>query len=88
MKKITNILLIIFILLNFTMLITNYSYANNETQDNAVATELTPRTTTITSSNNSNEDVLSFTNILLIILISIGFVLILLSIAILIRLKR
>lgn len=90
MKKFVNLILIVFTLFNLSILTSNfytYSYANDETKQNVTSNQ-TPRTTTITSPSSYNDDVLSLTNILLIILISVGVVLILLSIAILIRLKK
>ena len=91
MKKILNLFLIVFVLFNLNILsigFNTFSYANQEATQSTNTSQTTPRTTTISGSTSSNNDVFSITNILLIILISIGVVLILLSIAILIRLKK
>lgn len=81
MKKITKVVLLLSILL-FTSITFcyNYSFADNATNDTA-------QITTTVSSTTSSEDSL-LTNIINILLISVGVVIILLAIAILTKLKK
>lgn len=91
MSKFFKVILIIFILLCFCI---NSVFATNTLANSVTNTTTTnstnstsQSTTTVTSLDNIPEDGLGLTNILNILLITVGVVIIFLAIAILIRLK-
>lgn len=88
MKKITKILLMLVILMFACFSFGNFTYA----VENNVATSTTQTTgqitTTVKSTSSSENELLSVTNIINILLIAVGIVLILLAIAIFTRLKK
>ena len=89
MKKITKIILSLFILAFMSFSICNLVYADtNNTIDNNIIQNSGQISTTVKTTTSSENELLSPTNIINILLISVGIVLILLSIAIFNRLKK
>lgn len=89
MKKITKIILSLFILAFMSFSICNLVYADtNNTIDNNIIQNSGQISTTVKTMTSSENELLSPTNIINILLISVGIVLILLSIAIFTRLKK
>ena len=89
MKKITKIILSLFILAFMSFSICNLVYADtNNTIDNNIIQNSGQISTTVKTTTSSENELLSPTNIINILLISVGIVLILLSIAIFTRLKK
>ena len=88
MKKFTKVLLIVLILTFGCSSFINYSYAdeNNVTANTSQTTGQI--STTVKTTTSSENELLSITNIINILLIAVGIVLILLAIAIFTRLKR
>lgn len=89
MKKFTKIVLSLFILTFISFSVCNFVYADtNNTIDNNIIQNSGQISTTVKTMTSSENELLSPTNIINILLISIGIVLILLSIAIFTRLKK
>lgn len=89
MKKFTKIVLSLFILTFISFSVCNFVYADtNNTIDNNIIQNSGQISTTVKTTTSSENELLSPTNIINILLISVGIVLILLSIAIFTRLKK
>lgn len=89
MKKFTKIVLSLFILTFISFSVCNFVYADtNNTIDNNIIQNTGQISTTVKTTTSSENELLSPTNIINILLISVGIVLILLSIAIFTRLKK
>ena len=89
MKKITKIILSLFILTFMSFSVCNFVYADtNNIIDNNIIQNSGQISTTVKTMTSSENELLSPTNIINILLISVGIVLILLSIAIFTRLKK
>ncbi len=89
MKKFTKIVLSLFILTFISFSVCNFVYADtNNTIDNNIIQNSGQISTTVKTMTSSENELLSPTNIINILLISVGIVLILLSIAIFTRLKK
>lgn len=89
MKKFTRIVLSLFILTFISFSVCNFVYADtNNTIDNNIIQNSGQISTTVKTMTSSENELLSPTNIINILLISVGIVLILLSIAIFTRLKK
>lgn len=90
MSKIFKVILIIFILLCFcinSVLATNTSSNTTSNTTTSSTNSTSPSTTTVTTLDSIPESSLGLTNILNILLITVGVVIIFLAIAILIRLR-
>lgn len=89
MKKFTKIVLSLFILTFISFSVCNFVYADtNNTIDNNIIQNSGQISTTVKTTTSSENELLSPTNIINILLISVGIVLILLSIAIFTKLKK
>ena len=89
MKKFTKIVLSLFILTFISFSVCNFVYADtNNTIDNNIIQNSGQISTTVKTMTSSENELLSPTNIINILLISVGIVLILLSIAIFTKLKK
>lgn len=87
MRNFSKIIITLFILIFTSFSFCNYALATNTSADTATEAS-TQMTTTVNTKSSADNELLSPTNIINILLIAVGIVIILLAIAIFTRLKK
>lgn len=87
MRKISKIIITMCILIFASFSLCNYAFATNTSAESTSQTS-GEITTTVSSKSSADNELLSPTNIINILLIAVGIVIILLAIAIFTRLKK